>query len=181
MWFNRVIYIHTRKGEEWFYYNSTLKRTLYYPLVAFTLSFNKHITIEAPYNSVTIQLLGLISNFSRDIISGPKDALSIGTYSLYGLKSTKHIIFLVDFVVTKNITVNQTRDVIQKQKLDINVVIYLLLPTIMYYIYTSHNYSGLRPRSLWVRLNQLFKKIIQTSVFNRIMIIFYRGPFLETL
>lgn len=118
-WADRVRSGHIMKADAWHYYQTTVKKSLEYPLVATTLSMKQCRYIEAPASTQAPKSSGLLSNTSKPVLQGNADHLGLGDGSLYGTQGRKHVCALVNHGKSNSITGHHIRDLIEGHKLEI--------------------------------------------------------------
>jgi hypothetical protein len=120
-WADRVRSGHLPKTDAWYYLQSTIKRSLLYPLLATTLTEKECKHIEAPALAAGLQAAGLPSNLPRSVVYGPDEYLGMNHGSLYHSQEAKHIQAIMDYGTTKTITGHQIRALIEGHKLEIGL------------------------------------------------------------
>ena len=118
-WADRVRSGHLARGDAWHYFQSTIKRTMAYPLAATTLTEADCRFIEAPAITAALQLAGVASNMARDVVYGPDRFLGLGHGALYHSQEMRHIQVLLDHGNASSPTGHQLRALLEGHKLEI--------------------------------------------------------------
>ena len=113
-WADRIRSGHIQQRDAWHYLQSTIKRTLLYPLLATTLSEDDCRRVEAPALEAGLQAAGMPSNMPRDVVFGPEKYLGLDHGSLHHTQGAKHIQAILDFGKTNTITGHQIRALIER-------------------------------------------------------------------
>lgn len=120
-WADRVRSGHIRQEEAWHYYETTIRKSLEYPLVASALTSKQCRHIKAPALKVALQSAGLPSNFPRDVLRGTPKLLGLDTDDLYTTQGIKQIRALLDHGEADTITGQSIRAGIELQKLEVGL------------------------------------------------------------
>eukprot|EP00957_Ditylum_brightwellii_P130684 9969616-Ditylum_brightwellii.AAC.2 len=110
---------HIREEYAWFYYQSTVKKSLEYPLLATILTAAECTLIKFPALSVALKSAGLASNFPWDVLYNPQEHLGLGTPRLYTTQGIKHLRALMDHCNADFITRKQLRACIERHKMEV--------------------------------------------------------------
>eukprot|EP00957_Ditylum_brightwellii_P008225 622080-Ditylum_brightwellii.AAC.1 len=102
----------------WYYYQSTIRKTIEYPLLASTLSEKECIIVEAPAIKVALNMAGMPSNFPRAVISGPLEDLGLDSPTLYGTNGIKKVRTIMDHGDAETITGQHMRAELESHKLE---------------------------------------------------------------
>ena len=116
-WADRVRTGHLKQGDAWTYYQTTIQKSLEYPLLATTLSEEQCRKVEQPALTVALHSSSLPSNFPRDILYGPKGKLGLGASQLFTTQGLKHIQAILNHGNLDDITGQQIRANIELHKL----------------------------------------------------------------
>ena len=120
-WASAVKSRHVRNDEAWEYYQTTVRKTLEYPLAATTLSKRQCTEIEAPALQAGLQRSGMPANLPRDLVNGPKTMQGLGSPDIYFVQGEKHLQVLLDHGHDDSITGNHLRAGIEAHKLELGV------------------------------------------------------------
>ena len=120
-WADRVRSGYIKKEDAWYYFQTTVKKSLEFPLVATTLTKEECRKIESPALKVALQCSGMPSNFPRDILNGPEEYLGLQANRIYITQGLKHIRALMDHGMEESITGKQMRAVMERHKLELGV------------------------------------------------------------
>lgn len=120
-WADRVRSGHIQRQDAWHYLQTTIKRSLLYPLLATTLTEKDCVHIEAPALEAALQACGMPSNMPREVVYGPERYLGLNHGSIYHTQGAKHIQALMDFGETATITGHQIRALIEGHKVELGV------------------------------------------------------------
>ena len=112
---------HIRPTEAWEYYQTTVRKSLEYPLAATTLNKKQCRHIEAPALQAGLKQSGLPSNLPRELVNGPKSMQGLGSTDLYFVQGEKHLQVLLDHGHEDSITGNHLRAGIEAHKLELGV------------------------------------------------------------
>ena len=120
-WASAVRSRHIRPAEAWEYYQTTVRKSLEYPLAATTLNKRQCKHIEAPALQAGLKQSGLPSNLPRELVNGPKSMQGLGSPDLYFVQGEKHLQVLLDHGHEDSITGNHLRAGIEAHKLELGV------------------------------------------------------------
>ena len=120
-WADRVRTGHLKQGDAWTYYQTTIQKSLEYPLLATTLSEEQCRKVEQPALTVALHSSSLPSNFPRDILYGPKGKLGLGASRLFTTQGLKHIQAILNHGNLNDITGQQIRANIELHKLELGI------------------------------------------------------------
>ena len=95
---------HLNRLEAWLALNSTIMKSLLYPLPALTLTEAQCTKIMAPVISAGLNCLGVSSKMPRKIVYGNKDEFGLGIINLYYYQGTERISILNKHVDQDTIT-----------------------------------------------------------------------------
>ena len=124
-WADRVRSGHVRKSDAWFYLQSTVKKSIEYPLVATAMKSSQCKYIESIALCTALKASGFPPNAQIDIVAGPSSLLILKNRSLYGTQGSKHILVLMNLGKSDCITGQHLRDSIEAHKLEIGCSGYL--------------------------------------------------------
>ena len=110
-WADRVRTGHLKQGDAWTYHQTTIQKSLEYPLLATTLSEEQCRKVEQPALTVALHSSSLPSNFPRDILYGPKGKLGLGASRLFTTQGLKHIRAILNHGNLDDITGDRKSDV----------------------------------------------------------------------
>ena len=105
-WADRVISVYIRKTEAWYYFQSTIKKSLEYPLVAPTMTHKQFHSVESTALCSALKASGLPSNLQIYLVAGPQSFPGLNNGNIYGTQGRKHIYALMDHGYSKNTTGN---------------------------------------------------------------------------
>eukprot|EP00957_Ditylum_brightwellii_P131014 9993652-Ditylum_brightwellii.AAC.1 len=74
-WSDQVKTGHLKVSDAWQYYQTTIQKSLEYPLLTTTLSEEECKKIERPALEIALKRSSLPSNFPRDVLTGPPQYL----------------------------------------------------------------------------------------------------------
>ena len=90
-WWSNVRSGHLNRHEAWLALNSTIMRSLLYPLPALTLTKEQCTKIMASVIAAGLNYLGVSSKLRRKIVYGNKDEFGFAIINLYHYQGTKRI------------------------------------------------------------------------------------------
>jgi hypothetical protein len=92
------------RSEIWTAWQSTIGRTLVYPLPALNLTQQECLAIMAPIIQFLLPALGICRSFPRDIVFAPKTFFGLGIQHLYTLQETIQLCNIVKHTHQSSIT-----------------------------------------------------------------------------
>jgi len=110
---------HLNRHEAWLALNSTIMKSLLYPLPALTLTEAQCTKIMAPVISAGLNCLGVSSKMPRKIVYGNKDEFGLGIINLYHYQGTERISILNKHVDQDTITGKMLRTTIEAAKIEV--------------------------------------------------------------
>ena len=155
-WDNRVRSGHIRKANDWYYYQSTVKKLLEYFLITTTMSQSQYHSVESPALCSAIQDSGLPKNLQRDIVAALLSLLGLNNGTFYGTQGKNHIHALMDHGSSNNTTGHHFRDLIKSHKLETGCSGNLFsnnLPNLSFCIppsWISHTWTFMRDNNLYL-------------------------------
>eukprot|EP00957_Ditylum_brightwellii_P092537 7046939-Ditylum_brightwellii.AAC.1 len=117
-WADQVQTDHIQKEDIWYYYQSTMKRSLEYPLLATTLTEDECRSIKHPALTATLNATGLASNFLWHVLSGTSEYMGLEAPRLYTTQGIKHVRALMGHGEDNSITGRQFRASIECHKME---------------------------------------------------------------
>ncbi len=118
-WASRVNTGHINKSDAWFYFQTTIKKSLEFPLTATTMSPEDCRRIEAPALGAALHAAGLPNNMPREIIYGPEKFLGLAHGSLFHTQGLRRIQAIMDHGLSQTTTGKQIRACIERHKLEV--------------------------------------------------------------
>ena len=118
-WGSNVRSGHLNRHEAWLALNSTIMRSLLYPLPALTLTEEQCTKIMAPVIAAGLNCLGVSSKMPRKIVYGNKDEFGLGITNLYHYQGTERIAIINKQVDQNTITGKLIRTTIEAAKIEI--------------------------------------------------------------
>ena len=118
-WQSNIQCGHLNRHEAWLALNSTVMRSLLYPLPALTLTEEQCTRIMAPVVTAGLNCLGVSSKMPRKIVYGNKDEFGLGITNLYHYQGTERIAILNKHVDQDTITGKMIRTTIEAAKIEI--------------------------------------------------------------
>ena len=79
------------RNDAWIYINTTICKTLEYPLPVACLSKEQYTSIMAPVLETSLPGVGISRKFNRKYIHGPSECFGLGIPSLYSYQGASHI------------------------------------------------------------------------------------------
>jgi hypothetical protein len=116
-WSDLVLTGHLSAKDVRLALDTTVIKSLEYPLTALTLSEKQCKTIMAPILAVALPKTKVSRTFPRDVVYGPKSLMGLGLNNLYYVQGSKHIAMLHQFVHTDTITGELMRSCIEITKI----------------------------------------------------------------
>ena len=118
-WANKVISGHIKKQDAWYYFQSTVKTSLKFPLIATYVNDKQYHNIESPALFSGLQASGLPSNMQRSVVAGPLASLGLNNSKIYRTQGLKDIMALMNFGETDSITGKQLRASLESTILEV--------------------------------------------------------------
>jgi hypothetical protein len=116
-WSNLVLTGHLSVEDVRRAMDTTVIKSLEYPLPALTLTEKQCHRIMAPVLQVTLPKTRVCRTFPRAVVYGPKGTLGLGINNLYLVQGSKHIALLHQFLDTDTITGDLLRNSIELTKM----------------------------------------------------------------
>jgi hypothetical protein len=164
-WSNLVLTGHLTANDVRLAMDTTVIKSLEYPLPALTLTEKECKRIMAPVLEVALPQSHVCRTFPRDVVYGPKGMMGLGVNNLYYTQGAQHIATLQQFIDTDTITGDLLRSSIEMTKIHVGHGTNLF--TLDY-----SRLGGLTPKSwishLWQFCHQFDIKISETSTSNPI-------------
>ena len=117
-WAKIVRSVHNRKDDACYYYQSTVLKSLEYPLVATIMLQSQYHSVESLDLCSALQSSGLPRNLQRYIGDDPISLLGLSNGTLYGTQGKNHIQDLMDHGYSNNTTGHNLRDLIKAHTLE---------------------------------------------------------------
>lgn len=146
-WAQKINGSHIKQHDVWTALQTTIIKTMEYPLRATTLKQRECDKIQTEYLRAALPNAGFPFTFPRDVLFGPKELGGLGIRRLYLTQGIDHIITMTYHGDARNITGQLIRAVIQAHKVEIGTGKSLFdndWETIRHYItptWISHNFQ----------------------------------------
>ena len=112
---------HLERREAWQAVESTIMKTVEYPLAALTLTEKECTKIMDPILSAALSKTSISKNFPRHVLYGPQDHGSLGLHSLHTTQGAIHISKLQEYLAADTITGHLFRTSIEFCKLHLGI------------------------------------------------------------
>ena len=96
VWQNKVRVGHLNRWDAWLALNTTVMKSLEYPLLATTLSIEECTHIMAPILSAGLPNAGMCRNMARSLVYGPSKYQGLDIHNLYTTQGITHLAALVN-------------------------------------------------------------------------------------
>ena len=89
---------HLNRSDVWLALNTTVMKSLEYPLLATTISIKECTYIMAPILSAGLPNAGMCRNMARSLVYGPSKYQGLDIHNLYTTQGITHLAALVDHI-----------------------------------------------------------------------------------
>ena len=103
-WRNLIKTGHIDNRDAWLALQTTIYKTLQYPLPALTLTEKECNHVMAPMLMGGLSSSGINRNIPREILYGPKNEGGLGLWNLYDFQGLSQIAFLVEHISNNNMS-----------------------------------------------------------------------------
>lgn len=121
VWANLIYTGHLQREEVWRALNSTIIKSLEYPLTATTLTAEETQSIFAPIRQAALPKSGIVRTFPRDIVHAPTQYQGLGIPCLFATQQIKHIMTILKFGGTNTTTGALIRTSLELLKLEVGI------------------------------------------------------------
>lgn len=177
-WSNLVLTGHLSADDIRTALNTTIVKSLEYPLPALTLTEKECKEIIAPVLAVALPKSKVSRTYPRAVVYGPKGLLGLGMNNLYYVQGTKHIALLHQYVGTDTITGELLRACIEITKVHVGHVGNI-------FTQDHHRLGRLAPKSwishLWQFCHHFKIKLVETATTNVTLSRVNDKPIMETI
>ena len=121
-WHDYIRTGHLQANEARLALDSTIMKSLEYPLLALTLTEDECNHIMAPVLTASLTKNHVCRNFPRDVVYGPKSERGLGIKNLYTTKGINQVSALVQYIGTRDHTTGQLiRASIESAKIEMGI------------------------------------------------------------
>ena len=120
-WADLISTGHLQREEAWRALNSTILKSLEYPLTATTLTEQETTKIFSPIRQVALPASGIVRTFPSAIAHAPHKYQGLAIPDLYATQQMKHIITLLKFGGTNTVTGNLLQQSLEHMKIELGV------------------------------------------------------------
>jgi hypothetical protein len=110
---------HLQAKDVWLALNTTIMKSIEYPLMALTLTEKQCKMIMSPILNVALPAAQVCRNYPRDVAYGPKELIGLGVNNIYLTQGTQQIGLLHQYLSTNTITGELMRACIEAHKMHI--------------------------------------------------------------
>ena len=120
-WGEKIKTSHIDKKTAWLATESTILKTLQYPLPALTLSNEECTKIMTPILHTSLPKIRVCRNFPRDVVYGPKEEGGLGLTNLYTFQGCSHIAEFMEHLDANDMTGDLLRCSLEYATLEVGI------------------------------------------------------------
>jgi hypothetical protein len=119
-WADRIRTGHLPRKLVWESWQTTISKSIQYPLPATTLSESQCRSIMAPLLAQGLPGIGVVRSLKRDVVYGPVQYHGLGISCLFTFQMTEHIVRILKYgIATNHLTGQLIRHTLEATKLEI--------------------------------------------------------------